>query len=329
MRKTSISFVLGALFLAVCFSAEAQQTKRVFRIGYLASSSPDADSARSQAIRLALRKLGYIEGQNVAYEFRYAQGKVERDPELAAELVRLKVDVILAAGGDTEILAAKNASKTTPVVMTGSGSDPVESGIVASLAHPGGNVTGLTNLIERLSGKRLELLKEAVAKINSVAIPHVPTSRTHGLELKEIDTAAGALGVTIQRLQVHSAKDLDTVFATMRKQRPDGIQVLGGTLLRDNRQRIIDFALKSRLPTVFTTTAAVAAGGLMYYGPDVADSYRQVAWYVDKILQGSKPADLPVQQPTKFELLINLKTAKQIGVNISPNLLVRANRVIR
>ena len=167
MRKTSIGFVLGALFLAVCFSAEAQQTKRVFRIGYLASSSPDADSARSQAIRLALRKLGYIEGQNVAYEFRYAQGKVERDPELAAELVRLKVDVILAAGGDTEILAAKNASKTTPVVMTGSGSDPGRmQELFASLAHPGGNVTGLTNLIERLSGKRLELLKEAVAKIS-------------------------------------------------------------------------------------------------------------------------------------------------------------------
>jgi putative ABC transport system substrate-binding protein len=319
----------GALLLALCSSAEAQQPKKVQRIGILTSNDPARESIRSQVIRPALRELGYIEGQNFAIEYRYAEGKLDRLPELAAELVRLKVDIIVAAGGNSVIQAAMNASKTIPIVMTGQGSDPVEAGFVESLARPGGNVTGMTNLLVQLGDKRLELLKEAVPKLARVAVPYVPADRTHGLELKEVQTAARGLGVTMQPWEVRGANDFDSVFAAMGKQRPDGLQVLGGPIMRDNEKRIVGFALKSRLPTVFTTRAAVDAGGLMYYGADLRDSYRRVATYVDRILKGAKPADLPVEQPKKFELVINLKTAKQIGLTIPPNVLARADRVIK
>jgi putative ABC transport system substrate-binding protein len=314
---------------ALCLPAEAQQPKKVPRIGYLTSSERARDAARSEAIRLALQNLGHIEGQNIITEYRSAEGNLDRLPALAAELVGLKVDIIVIAGGDDLIRAAKNATKTIPIVMTGQGSDPVEGGFVASLARPGGNVSGLTNLLVQLGDKRLELLKEAVPKLARVAVLYIPGNRTHGLELKEIQTAATGLGVTVQPWQLRGPEDFDRVLVAIGKQRPDGLQVPGGPLMRDNEKRIVGFALKSRLPSVFTTRIAVDAGGLMYYGADLAESYRRVAYYVDRILKGTKPADLPVEQPRKFELVINLKTAKQIGLTIPQSLLYRADKVIK
>jgi putative ABC transport system substrate-binding protein len=331
IENRKLAGIVALVFaVAMCgVAVQAQQPKKVPLIGYLTSSDRTRDAARSEAIQLALRNLGHIEGQNIITEYRYAEGNIDRVSALAAELVGLKVDIIVVAGGDDMILAAKNATKTIPIVMTGQGSDPVEAGFIASLARPGGNITGLTNLLVQLGDKRLELLKEAVPKVARVAVLYVPGNRTHGLELKEIQTAASGLGVTVQPREVRGADDFDRVFAAMGKQRPDGLQVPGGPLMRDNEKRIAAFALKSRLPSVFTTRIAVDAGGLMYYGADLADSYRRVAYYVDRILKGAKPADLPVQQPTKFELVINLKTAKQIGVTIPQSLLYRADKVIK
>src|SRR5262245_57595420 len=318
-----ITFAMGGV------EAKAQQPKKVPRIGYLALNEPASESARAEAIRLALRDLGYIEGENIAIEYRYAEGKRDRYPELAAELVRLKVDIILVTGGDPGIRAAKNATKTIPIVMMGAGADPVEAGIIDSLARPGGNVTGLTSLTGELGGKRLELLKEAVPKLARVAVLHDPANRNHVLELKELQTAAPPLGLTVRSWEVRAADGFEKVFAALNKQRPDGLCVPGGPLMRANEKRIVGFALKSRFPSVYQTRAAVDAGGLMYYGADLADSYRRVAYYVDRILKGAKPADLPVEQPTKFELVINLKTAKQIGVAIPPDVLARATKIIR
>ena len=258
------------------------------------------------------------------------RGSVDRFPELAAELVRLKVDIIVVAGGDRLIRAAKNATKTIPIVMTGGGLDPVEAGLVESLARPGGNVTGITNLTGELGGKRLELLKEAVPKLARVAVLYDPANPASVLEVKEVlPVAARALGLTIQPWEVRAADGFEKVFAALNKQRPDGLYVPGGPLMSANQKRIADFALKSRLPSMYGRRESVDAGGLMSYGADLADSYRRVAYYVDKILKGAKPADLPVEQPTKFELVINLKTAKQIGLTIPPNVLARADKVIR
>ena len=310
--------------------AEAQQPKKVPRIGYLSSPDPARESTRSEAIRLALRELGYIEGQNIAIEYRYAEGKRDRHPELAAELVRLKVDIIVVAGGVALIRAAKNATKTIPIVMMGTGSDPVEAGLVESLARPGGNVTGITNLTRELGGKRLELLKEAVPKVARVAVLYDPANSTSVLEVKEVlPVAARALRLTIQPWEVRAADDFDKVFAAINKERPDGLYVTGGPLMSANRKRIVGFALKSRLPSMYNSREAVEAGGLMSYGADLADSYRRVAYFVDRILKGAKPADLPVEQPTKFELVINLKTAKQIGLTIPQSMLYRADKVIK
>ena len=321
-------FVIVATYGVV---ATAQQPKKVPRIGYLSSCDPATESTRSEAIRLALRELGYIEGQNIAIEYRYAEGKLDRFPELAAELVRLKVDIIVVAGGTTLIQAAKNATKTIPIVMAGAGTDPVEAGLVESLARPGGNVTGLTILARELGGKRLELLKEAVPKLARVAVLYDPAIPASVLEVKEVlPVAARALGLTIQPWEVRAADDFERVFAALNKQRPDGLyRARRGPLMTANRKRIAGFALKSRLPSMYGSREAVDAGGLMSYGADLADSYRRVAYYVDKILKGAKPADLPVEQPTKFEFVINLKTAKQIGLTIPPNVLARADRVIR
>ena len=283
-----------------------------------------------EVIRLALRELGYIEGQNIAIEYRYAEGKRERLPELAAELVRLKVDIIVVAGGGHWVQAAKNATKTIPIVMVGPGTDPVKAGIVESLARPGGNVTGVTNLNQELGGKRLELLKEAVPKIASVAFLYDPAASGNVLEVKEVlPVAARALRLTIQPWEVRAADGFEKVFAALSKQRPDGLFVTGGPIMYVNRKRIADFALKSRLPSMYVRREFVDAGGLLYYGADEADSYRRVGIYVDRILKGAKPADLPVEQPTKFELVINLKAAKQIGLTLSPDFLARANKVIK
>jgi putative tryptophan/tyrosine transport system substrate-binding protein len=329
--KKILCLALCALLLALSLPAEAQQPKKVPQIGYLSTSDPASESTRSEPIRRALRELGYTEGQNIAIEYRYAEGKVDRVSELAAELVRLKVDIIVVSGGPTSIRAAKNATKTIPIVMVGPGRDPVEAGIVESLARPGGNVTGITNLVTELGGKRLELLKEAVPKLARVAVLYNPAIPAGVVEMKEVlPVAARALKLTVRSWEVRGADDFDKVFAAISKQRPDGLYMLsGGALMRANEKRIAGFALKSRLPSMYIAREYVDAGGLMYYGADLADSYRRVAYYVDRILKGAKPADLPVEQPTKFELVINLKTAKQIGLTIPPNVLARADKVMK
>jgi putative ABC transport system substrate-binding protein len=277
-----------------------------------------------------LRELGYVDGQNIDIEYRYAQGKSKRFPELAAELVRLKVDLIVAAGGNLLIRPIMNATKTIPIVMTGGGTDPVETGFVKSLAHPGGNVTGLTNLVIELGGKRLELFKEAVPKLARVAVLHDPANPITGDEQKEVlSSAARTLRLTLQPWEVRRTDDFEKVFVAINKDRPDGLYVSTGALLNSNQTRIVSFASKSRLPSVYGRREYVDLGGLMYYGADITDSYRRVAWYIDKILKGAKPADLPVEQPKKFELVINLKAAKQIGLTIPEKVLARADRIIR
>jgi putative ABC transport system substrate-binding protein len=296
--------------------ATAQQPKKIPRIGYLATADAATESTRVEATRLALRERGYIEGQNIAIAYRYAEGKNDRFPEMAAELVRLKVDIIVVSGGDRYVRAANNATKTIPIIMTGRGLDPIEVGLVESLARPGGNVTGITNINRELGGKRLELLKEAVPKLARVAVLYDLAAPGSTLEIKQLlPVAARALGLTIQSWGVRDANDFDRFFSSIGKQRPGGLYVPFGALMRDNRKRITGLALKSRLPSVYSNREAVDAGGLMYYGADLADSYRRVAYFVDRILKGAKPADLPVEQPTKFEFVINLKTAKQIGLD--------------
>ena len=322
---------LSTLLFALSYSVEAQQPKKVTRLGYLSSFDPATESARSEAIRLALREFGYIEGQNIATEYRYAEGKLDRFPELAAELVRLKVDIIVISGGAGTVRAANNATKAIPIIIAGLPVDPVEADLVESLARPGGNVTGLSILSRELAGKRLELLKETVPKLARVAVLYDPAlARVVALEMKELlPVAARALGVTLQSWEVRGAEDFDKVFAALNKQRPDGLYVSGSPLMNNNQKRTVGFAIERRLPSVYGNREAVDAGGLMSYHADTADIYRRVATYVDRILKGAKPAELPVEQPTKFELVINQKTAKQIGLTIPPNVLARADKVIK
>src|ERR1051325_5349060 len=310
--------------------AQAQQPKKVPRIGYLSNGDSASESLRSDAIRLALGQLGYIEGQNIAIEYRYAERKRDQLSVLAAELVRLKVDIIVVAGGPAPIRAAKKATTTIPILMVGIPDDPVEAGLVESLARPGGNVTGLTSITRELGGKRLELLKEAVPNIARVAVFYDPTVPASVLDMKEVlPVAASGLALILQPKEVRAADDFEKIFAALDKQRPDGLYVTTGPLMFANQKRIAGFSLKTRLPSMHGRREAVDAGGLMSYGAEIADSYRRVALYVDRILKGAKPADLPVEQPTKFELVINLKTAKQIGVTIPQRVLARADRVIK
>ena len=331
MKKKVIGLALGALLFLLGISAEAQQPKKIPRIGYLTGGDAATASTPAAAIRQALRERGYIEGQNIAIEYRYAEGKVDRLPELAAELVRLKVDIIVVAGGNPFIRAAKNATKTIPIVMVGQGSDPVALGLIDSLARPGGNITGITNLNRELGGKRLELFKQAVPQLTRVAVLYDPAVPNVVAEVKEVlPVAARALGLIVRSWEVRDANGFERIFAAVSKEGRDGLYVpAGGLLINNNQQRIAGLALKSRLPSVYAIREAVDAGGLMYYGADEVESYRRVAYYVDRILKGAKPADLPVEQPTKFELVINLKTAKQIGVTIAPDVLARASRIIR
>jgi putative ABC transport system substrate-binding protein len=331
MHKKITRRAFCSMLLALPLPARAQQPKKIPRIGYLAGGSAANESVRAEAIRLALRERGYIEGQNITSDYRYAEGKQERLPELAAELVRLKVDIIVAAGGVFPTRAAKNATKTIPIVMGGSGLDPVTAGLVESLARPGGNITGLTSeFAGELVGKRLELLKEAVPKLARVAVFYDPVNPSSGLALKGVlPDAARALKLTILPWEVRTAGDIDRLFAALNKQRPDGLQVLGGGLMTANQKRIVNFALKSRLPSIYGGKSAVEAGGLMSYGADIAESYRRIAYFVDRILKGAKPADLPVEQPMKFEFVINLKTAKQIGLTIPQWTLQKADKVIQ
>jgi putative ABC transport system substrate-binding protein len=331
MKRTAMpSILVAVVLLGLGVTAEAQQPKKVPRLGYLSAQDPVGESTRSEPFLAALRELGYTEGQNIAIEYRYGEGKRDRVPELAAELVRLKVDIIVVAGGTAHVEAARNATKTIPIVMTGAGLDPVEAGLVESLARPGGNVTGITNLNPELGGKRLELLKEAVPKLARVAYVYEPDNPASVLDVKEfLPGAARALRLTLQPWEVRAADGFEKVFAALNKKRPDGLYMLGGPLINANQKRIVSLALKSRLPSMYVRREFVDAGGLMSYGADNADGYRRVAYFVDRILKGAKPADLPVEQPTKFEFVINLKTAKQIGVTIPPDVLARATKIIK
>jgi len=305
---------------------EAQQPTKIPRIGYLAALSLSANTARDEAFRQGLRELGYVEGTNIVIEWRYAGGKLDRLPALAAELVRLKIDVIVS-GGPAVTRAAKQATLTIPIVMA-LDTDPVGNGFVASLAHPGGNITGLATLAPELSGKQLELLKEIIPRLSRVAVLGHSPEPGNAQSLKEVELAAKAFEGKLQYLNILDPKDIESAFQAARKGRADAVLVLTSPILTQ-RKHIADLAVKSRLPAIYDRREFVDDGGLMSYGTNYADLNRRVATYVDKILKGAKPADLPVERPQKFELIINLKAAKQIGLTIPPNVLARADKVIR
>ena len=326
MRRFNVRLLLTVFLLTVSF-VEAQQPTKVARIGFLLAVSPSAAAARTEAFRQGLRELGYVEGKNIVIESRYAEGKLDRLPALAAELVRLKVDIIVTAGGQAT-RAAKEATPTIPIVMTND-PDPVGSGFVASLARPGGNITGLSTLAPELSGKRLELLREVVPKLSRVAIVGTSTQAGHAQAIKELELAAKAFNVQIQYLDVLDSKDIETAFRAAAKGRADGVLTLTSPILRSQRAQLADLAVKNRIPAIYNDIQFVEAGGLIFYGVSFLDLDHRAATYVDKILKGAKPADLPVEQPTKFEFVINLKAAKQIGLTIPPNVLARADRVIK
>jgi putative tryptophan/tyrosine transport system substrate-binding protein len=319
-------FVIATL-LAVAVIAEAQQPKKVPRIGYLTVPPLSANMARVEAFRQGLRELGYVEGKNVVIEWRSADGKVERQGELAAELVRLKVDLIVTSG-PTMTRSARDASATIPIVMA-QDSDPVGNGFVASLPRPGGNITGLSVLAPELSGKQLELLKEIIPKLSRVAVIGNSNEPANAKILKEIELAAGPLGVKPQPVDVLSPKDIPIGLRAATKAHADALVVLASAVLSDHRKEVANLALKSRLPAVYPESRWCDDGGLMSYGTSLTDLSRRAATYVDKILKGIKPADLPVEQPTKFEFVINLKAAKHIGLTIPPEVLARADKVIK
>jgi len=325
LRNLKSAIVLGALFCALCMPAEAQQPTKIPRISYLGGATSNA--ARIEAFRQGLRELGYVEGKNIVIEWRYAEGKPDRERAIAAELVRLKVDVIVTVGSNAT-RAAKEATATIPIVMT-QDPDPIGNGFVASLARPGGNITGLSNVNRELSGKRLELLKEVVPRLTRVAVFGTSTFPGNAQNLKETELAAGALRVQLQYLDVLDPKDIETAFRGASKGHAEAVLALGGSVLNSQRARVVELAAKSRLPAIYGIRESVEVGGLMSYGPSANDLSRRAATYVDKILKGAKPADLPVEQPTKFEFIINLEAAKQIGLTIPPNVLARADKVIR
>ena len=305
---------------------EAQQPARIPRIGILFASSASVISARVEAFRQRLRELGYVEGKNIVIEYRYAEGKLERLPDLAAELVGLKVDVIVTVA--QAILAAKKASATIPIVFA-LAADPVGTGLVSSLARPGGNITGLSLMAPDLDGKRLELLKEAFPKVARVAFLWQSVGPRGNLTLTEMEAAAKALGVKLLSLEVRSLDDFESAFARAKRDGAQALITTAGGLINTQQRQVLDFAAKNRLPAMYPTSEFVEAGGLMSYAPNYTDLCRRAADFVDKILKGTKPADLPVEQPTKFEFVVNLKAAKQIGVTIPPNVLARADKVIR
>jgi putative tryptophan/tyrosine transport system substrate-binding protein len=326
MRKKITRLAVCALLFELCSSVQAQPTK-VSRIGYLSSASPSAGASRIQAFHQGLREVGYVEGKNVVIEYRYAEGKLDRLPALAAELVRLKVDVIVTSAA-VATRRAKETTVTIPIVMAQDG-DPVGSGHVASLARPGGNITGLSSLSPEISGKRLELLKEIVPRLSRVVVLGTSTSPGSAQGLRETELAARAFGAQLQYLDILDPKDIESTFREASKGRADGVLVLSSPVFNSHRTQVVELAAKSRLPTIYYATEWVDDGGLMTYGTNIADLYRRAAVYVDKILKGAKPADLPVERPIKFEFIINLKAAKQIGLTIPPNVLARADKVIR
>jgi putative ABC transport system substrate-binding protein len=328
MRKAGVlSILFLVVLLDVAVIAEAQPLTKHSRIGFLNVGTPSTSPARQEVFRQGLRDLGYLEGKNIVIEWRYAEGKPDRLPAIAADLVRLKVDVIVTGGG-ISTRSAKDATVTIPIVMT-QDIDPVGNGFVASLARPGGNITGLSTLAPEISGKQMELLKEIVPKFARVAVLGTTTNPGTAQALKETELAAGAFKVQLQYLDVLGSKDIDTGFQTASKARADAVLVLISSVLNTHRAPVVNLAVKSRLPVIYPFPEFVEAGGLISYGVSFADLWRRAATYVDKILKGAKPADLPVEQPTKFELIINLKAAKQIGLTIPPNVLVRADKVIK
>jgi putative tryptophan/tyrosine transport system substrate-binding protein len=327
MSKKLGSFALCAMLFALCSSAQAQQTGKIFRIGFLDSSTASGSAVLVEAFRQELSRLGWIEGKNFAIEYRFAEQKGERLPELAADLVRLKVDLIVASGGTPSSLAAKSATTTIPIVMTNPG-DPVGSGLVASLARPGGNVTGLSSLSFQLNTKRLEILKDAVPKLARVGL--LGTQGGASLQLKELRPAAVALKLKLEEIETQlDAKGLESAFQTAKQKQVNAIMTIAASRFLAERKWIVELAGKYRFPAIYFQKEFVDEGGLMSYGADYDDLYRRAAVYVDKILKGAKPADLPVQQATKFEFIINLKAAKQIGLTIPPDVLARANKVIK
>jgi putative ABC transport system substrate-binding protein len=327
MKKQLLALSFGAILFALSFPADAQQAKKGPRIGFLSGATPAALSARVDAFRHGLRDLGYVEGKNIVIEYRYAEGKSDRLSALAAELVRLKVDII-ATTGPASTGSAKQATATIPIVMAND-DDPIGSGFAASLARPGGNITGLSTLSPELSGKQLELLREIVPKLSRVTVLGDVTRPGIRQALREINAAADAFGVQLQYLEVRDPKDIEIAFRTATKERADSVLVLGSAVLNSQRKQVADLAIKSRLPAIYRNLEFVEDGGLMAYGVNINDLFGRAATYVDKILKGAKPGDLPIEQPKKFEFIINLKAAKQIGLTIPPNVLARATKIVR
>jgi putative tryptophan/tyrosine transport system substrate-binding protein len=320
-------FAIVVTFAMCGAVAQAQQPPKVPRIGFLGAASPSANAARTEAFRQGLRELGYVEGKNIGIEWRYAEGKLDRLPALAAKLLRLKTDVIVTAGPQAT-RRAKEATVTIPIVM-GFDNDPVGSGFVASLARPGGNITGLSTLAPEISGKQLELLKEIIPKLSRVAVLGDSNEPGNAQALKEVELAAGALKVQLQYLDVLNLKDIENSFQSASKQRAGAVLALQSAVLLPQRTQLADLAVKNRLPVMYPQAEYVEDGGLTTYGVSFIDLHRRAATYVDKILKGAKPSDLSVEQPVKFELIINLKAANQIGLTIPPNVLARADKVIR
>jgi len=325
MKAKILVYALPALIVATIHAAEAQQPKKVPLIGFLVVPSRAFFANRIESFEQGLHSLGYVEGKNIVIEYRYAEGKLDRLPDLAKELVSIKSDVIVTTS-DRSVLALKNATSTIPIVFAAV-DDPVGSRLVDSLASPGGNVTGLSIFAPELGGKRLELLKEAVPSLTRVAF--LFGSEQASVTVKETQAAAKALGLHFQSLELRDSKDFDSAFEAATKEHTQALLTGPGPVINTNHARIIEFAAKNRLPAMYAGPEFVNAGGLMSYAPDYTDQYRRTAVYVDKILKGAKPAHLPIEQPTKFELVINLKTAKQIGLTIPPNVLARADKVIK
>ena len=328
MKKVGWSSIsVAAMLLAVAVLAEAQQPTKIARIGFLSNNSLAAVSSWNEAFREGLRELGYVEGKNIVIEYRFGEGKLDRLPAMVAELVRLKVDVIVT-GGPSATRAAKEASATIPIVMA-TNTDPVGDGFVASLARPGGNITGLSTLAPEISGKRLEILKEIVPRLSRVVVFETSTTPGTAQSLKETELAAVAFSVKLNYLDIRAAKDIEEAFRAASEERADAALTLDSAVFNSQRTQFVALAVKNRLPVIYHNSLFVEPGGLMSYGVNFTDLHRRAATYVDKILKGAKPADLPVEQPKKFEFIVNLKAAKQIGLTIPPNVLARADKVIK
>jgi len=327
MRRKFFALALSTLLLALCFPAQAQQQAKIPKIGWLGGRSPGGPRSGGESFRRALRTVGYVEGKTITIEYRYAEDKLDRLPSLAEELVRLNVDLIIAPT-TVEVRAAMRATKTIPIIFYNV-PDPVASGLVDSLARPGANITGFSTINAQLSGKRLELLKETVPKLTRVAVLWDPRNPSSVQQWKEIQQPARELGLQLHSMEVSSADKYESAFNEAVKARSGALLVTQSTLVATNSPRVHELAVKNRLPAIATREDYVSSGALMSYGADESESYQRAAVMVDKTLKGAKPADIPVERPTKFEFVINLKTAKQIGLTIPPNVLVRADRVIK